>query len=906
MEERQKVLYEFNATEVRYPGDRCIHELFEEQAAKTPDAVAVVFEGREMSYSRLNRRANRLAHHLRGLGVKPDARVAICAERGFEMVIGLLAILKAGGAYVPLDPEYPAGRLRFMVEDSAPVALLTQSHLKAQFADLDRQVPVIDMEARAAAWSNQPESNPGRAGVGLNPEHLAYVIYTSGSTGRPKGVMNEHRAVCNRLFWGQSTFAFGPHDAVLQKTTFSFDVSVWEFFSPLIAGSRLVMARPGGQREPAYLCKTVQQNRITTLHFVPSMLQAFLDHDESGKCLSVVRTICSGEALPSALARRFMERLPWATLHNLYGPTEAAVEVTAVTCTPEIAERASIPIGRPIANTRMYILDEQDQPVPVGIAGQLHIGGVQVARGYLNRPELTAERFVSDPFASDPGERMYKTGDLAKWLPDGNIDFLGRIDHQVKIRGFRIELGEIEASLEQHAGVAQCVVSVLDDAPAGQRLVAYTVPKDPSRAPDMAELRDMLKQNLPDYMVPSAFVTVGRLPLTPNGKIDRNALASLKPSALHEPARQEEAVAPRTPLEAHLTQIWQRILSLPSVGIRDNFFDLGGHSLMAVQLVEEINRSLHLHFPFPEFAQNPTVEATAEIIQRQENINGEPKLLSLKPHRSSADLFFISPGLALCRMAQFLDAGPNLFATWVPLSPSVLEAATLNRTAALPSLEEMAAPHVALIQSQKPSGPCFLAGHSFNGLLAFEIAHQLHRAGRQVEMLLLLDTSLLSLRWWKTLQGFSWTEGLNLAKDKASRLFSTRKLTRRTSNFPVSDPDSAGISNPAGEQANTYGSVPWKTEQRIYRNARAKYRLRPVDCRAVLFRAEDSAASPAQTLKSAAGLGRLIARDLRIVDLPGNHQSIIQESNAPALARRFMECLPEVSDSQLEDLCSRR
>ena len=475
LEEKHQILDEWNATEVEYPREKCIHELFEAQVTKTPEVTAVAFEDATLSYAELNRRANRLAHYLRELGVKPDVRIAISMERSLEMVVGLLAILKAGGAYVPLDPGYPVERLRYMLEDSAPAALLMQGHLRERLTGISESLRVLDFSAAVPKWQDQPETNPGRGDVGLKPEHLAYVIYTSGSTGTPKGVMNEHCGVVNRLVWMQRAYELDAYDAVLQKTPFSFDVSVWEFFWPLFVGARLVMARPEGHKDPSYLVETIRRNNITTMHFVPSMLQVFLDYAEVAKCSGLRRVMCSGEALPASAVRCFQERLPNCALYNLYGPTEAAIDVTAWTCPTDI-ERNSIPIGRPIANTRIYILDGHGEPVPVGVAGEIHIGGVQVARGYLNRAGLTAERFLADPFTTEAGARMYRTGDLGKWLPDGTIEFLGRNDDQVKIRGFRVELGEIEAVLTALPGVAEAVMIAREDGPEGKRLIAYVVP----------------------------------------------------------------------------------------------------------------------------------------------------------------------------------------------------------------------------------------------------------------------------------------------------------------------------------------------------------------------------------------------------------------------------------------------
>nr|6OYF_A Chain A, Txo1 [Eleftheria terrae]6OZV_A Chain A, Txo1 [Eleftheria terrae]6P4U_A Chain A, Txo1 [Eleftheria terrae] len=430
--ERHRLLVEWNDTAREHPRTVCVHELFEQQVERSPDAVALVYEGQQLSYRELDRQANRLARQLKALGVGPDERVAVCTERCLEMVVALLAVLKAGGAYVPLDPGYPAERLEYMLADSAPKVLLRQS---GQTLEPGAGVAVLALDGEASQpWQAQPAQRLSRDDSGVQPHHLAYVIYTSGSTGRPKGVMVEHAGVVNRLLWMQRAYGLQPQEAVLQKTPFGFDVSVWEFFWPLAVGARLVMARPQGQQDPAYLVETIVGQDIGTLHFVPSMLQAFVDSEGVQRCRGVRRIVCSGEALPGALARRLRQQLPQVELHNLYGPTEATVDVTAWAC--DAAELPdNIPIGRPVDNTTMYVLDAHGQPVPTGVAGEIHIGGVQVARGYLGRPELTRERFVPDPYAGRPGARLYKTGDLGRWLLDGTLEYLGRNDHQVKIRG---------------------------------------------------------------------------------------------------------------------------------------------------------------------------------------------------------------------------------------------------------------------------------------------------------------------------------------------------------------------------------------------------------------------------------------------------------------------------------------
>jgi amino acid adenylation domain-containing protein len=614
--ERRQVLVEWNRTEADHPRDRCVHELFEEQAGRTPDAVALVYEGVRLTYAELNARANRLAHHLVALGVKPDTLVAIGVERSLEMVVGLLAILKAGGAYVPLDPSYPAERLEFMLEDSAPRALLTQASLRERWSNLPGTVAVLELDGEASAWEQRSSANLDPHELGLASGNLAYVIYTSGSTGKPKGAMNEHRAVVNRLLWMQDAYRLDGRDAVLQKTPFSFDVSVWEFFWPLLAGARLVMARPGGHQDPSYLADVIRREGISTLHFVPSMLQVFLEHGDPASCTTVSRLVCSGEALPAALAERVHEVLPGTNLYNLYGPTEAAVDVTAWTSRPGYTW-TSVPIGRPIANTQIYILDAHGQPVPIGVAGELYIGGAGVGRGYLNRSELTAERFIADPFvavaAGEPLARMYRTGDLGRWLPDGSIEFLGRNDFQVKVRGVRIELGEIEAALARHPGVEGAAVVAREEG-ATKRLVAYTVARDPESPPTAAELREHLREKLPEQMVPSAFVALPALPLAPNGKLDRRALPEPEP----QERGAEGLVAPRTPLEEILAGLYAHVLGAERVGVHDDFFELGGHSLSATRLVSRVRDALKVELPLRALFESPTVAGLAEAVAREQ------------------------------------------------------------------------------------------------------------------------------------------------------------------------------------------------------------------------------------------------------------------------------------------------
>ena len=600
-DEQAQLLVDWNATARPYP-DTTIHRLFEEEVRRSPDATALVFEGRAMSYGELNRRANQLANYLRGAGVGPEALVAVCIDRSFEMVIALLGIIKAGGAYVPVDSGYPVERQAYMIRDACAPFILTQAKFAGRMSNLDATVLALD-----ADW-NRISDQPGEnlAG-GAEPGHLAYVIYTSGSTGQPKGAMNTHRAVCNRLLWMQDEYSLTASDRVVQKTPFSFDVSVWEFFWPLMTGARLVLARPEGHKDPAYLVRLIREEDITTLHFVPSMLRVFLETEGARECASLKRVICSGEALSYQLQERFFELLD-AQLHNLYGPTEAAVDVTYWACQRSSA-RAVVPIGRPLANTRIYILDCNMQPVPVGVPGELHIGGVQVGRGYWRRPDLTDERFVPDPFRS--GGRLYRTGDMARWLPEGAVEYLGRLDHQVKIRGFRIEPGEIEALLVQDAGVKQAIVLAREDATGDQRLVAYIAARN-GDAPQAADLKALLSTRVPDYMVPSAFLYLDAFPLTPNGKVDRKALPAPE---YNPPAEGHLYQAAATEVESAIAAIWKDVLRVARVGIHDSFFDLGGHSLLAAGVLSRVRERYGIELPLRTVFEAPTVQVFAARIE---------------------------------------------------------------------------------------------------------------------------------------------------------------------------------------------------------------------------------------------------------------------------------------------------
>jgi len=600
--EHQQLIIDWNNTQTDYPKDKCIHELFEAQVEHHPNAIAVIFENQQLTYRELNQQANQLAHYLiHEKHIKPDTLVGICVERSLEMVIGILAILKAGGAYVPLDPEYPEARLQYMLDDANLTTVLTQTHLRKTTPVSDLQALCLDDEKLQQQLQTHSINNPDTKQLGLTSNHLAYVIYTSGSTGNPKGVMVEHHALVNRVDWMNREYGSSPSDRILQKTPFSFDVSVWEFVWPLSVGAGIVLAKPEGHKDPIYLSTLIRDQQITKLHFVPSMLGSMLTLGNFSQCTSLQQVFCSGEALALHHVKDFQTICPWAELHNLYGPTEAAIDVSYWNCSQSLLGLTSVPIGRPISNIQLFVLNQELNPVPEQVAGELHIGGVGLARGYLNRADLTSEKFIVNPFydKTNPAssKRLYKTGDLVRWLPDGNLEFLGRLDHQVKIRGFRIELGEIENALIAHADVKDVIVLVKESVMRGdKRLVAYVMTDAASlqnnsetgvaaRSGLIENLRQHLNQTLPDYMVPSAFVLLTQLPLSPNGKVDRKALPEPDVSG-----QQNIYVAPRTETEKILCEVWQEVLGVERVGITDNFFELGGHSLLVMQVISHLQQ----------------------------------------------------------------------------------------------------------------------------------------------------------------------------------------------------------------------------------------------------------------------------------------------------------------------------
>ncbi len=615
------LLVEWNDTKIHYPQVACLQDMFVAQVNHTPDVIALIDEQSRYNYWELNRYANQVAHILQQVGVGPNQLVGICIPRQAKMVVAILAILKAGGAYLPIDSEYPQDRIDYMIQDSQIKVLITLTEIAERLSSHSLNFICLDSETEAKNIATQSEENPSHTAT-LND--LAYMIYTSGSTGRPKGVMIPHQGIANHMAWMQTTFPLSIGDAVLQKTPFSFDASVWEFFAPLFSGACLIVARPGGHRDSQYMAEVIEKYHITTLQLVPSALRMLLEVVSKDSLQSLKRVYCGGEVLSPDLKEKFYRKVDDCVLVNLYGPTECTIDATYWQCERH-SHTALIPIGRPIANTEIYILDKSMNPVPVGVPGELHIGGLGLAKGYFNRDDLSKERFVPNPFSEEANQRLYKTGDLARYLHTGSIEYLGRMDHQVKLRGYRIELGEIEVMLTKHRAVNACVVMAREDTPGNQKLVAYVIPEADTE-PSHAELRQHLLATLPDYMVPNDYLILDAFPYTPSGKVDRLALPAPSGPLLDDAAY----VAPRTSVELSLANIWTEVLGAGRVGIEDNFFEFGGHSLLATQVISRIEEQLNVSLPVRTIFETPTISGLAEQVELALGTSGAIEQLPLE------------------------------------------------------------------------------------------------------------------------------------------------------------------------------------------------------------------------------------------------------------------------------------
>ena len=864
--ERKQILIEWNDTAA--PCSMIpVHELIAAQCARTPDATAITFENRSMTYGELFRHGQQLAAHLQSLGAQPGKLAGICIGRSPEMIVALLGILQSGAAYVPLDPEFPAARLEAMIEDAAPSIIITHRAVAGVLPKTDARIVYIEDELPTGAAFQPPQ---------VSPADLAYVLFTSGSTGRPKGVEIPHRALTNLLESMRSRPGLCDSDTLLAVTTLSFDIAGLEIFLPLICGAKIVLAGSETAMDPRRLATILAKDGVTVMQATPATWRGLLVAGWQGT--PGLKILCGGEAMPPDLAEQLLPRC--SSLWNVYGPTE-----TTIWSTVEKVESAAKPVtlGRPIANTRIYILNERQHPQPIGIYGELHIGGLGVANGYLGRPELTAQKFIADPFGA-PGERLYKTGDLVRYHTDGSIEFFGRIDQQVKVRGFRIELAEIESALGRHPAVRQCVVTVREDQPGDKRLVAYIVREGEA---DDAALRAFLKKKLPDYMVPSAFVFLDAFPMTPNGKVDRKALPALDRSL----SPQHEFVAPRTPLEQQLAAIWIRVLGMEKIGIHDDFFELGGHSLMAVSLFSEIEKKMGRNLPLATLFQAPTIGQLAEVIQQEGWSAPWSPLVVIQPRGTREPFFCIhgadGPVLFYSKLASLLGETQPVYG----LQAQGLDGGQIQHS----SMEAMAKLYIKEIRTVQPRGPYFLGGYSFGGLLALEIAQQFHAQGEKIALVAMFDANNYMVRPRR----YTLRERIALRSRAIARMSLAGKLAfifdRGIRKLSV-----IILVNKERLQKLAY-KILSKRKEVVAPNYRAlhvretndqamrDYRPRLYPGKLTLFRAENP--NEGYEFDSQLGWGGLATEGLEIHDVPGEHETIFKEPNVQILAAAMRECI---------------
>jgi amino acid adenylation domain-containing protein len=769
------------ATQKDIPLDRTVVQLFEEQVARSPDTIAAVCEGEQLSYREVNEQANQLAHLLREQGVGPETLVALLAQRGLPFLLWILAIFKAGGAYLPLDPHHPENRLQRVLEQSGCHLVLSSAEHAQKAGQVIQELPA-EVRPHCLTFEELPLARHSKENLAATtrPENLMYVIYTSGSTGAPKGAMVEQRGMLNHLYAKIEVLSLSAADTVAQTASQCFDISVWQFLAALLVGGRVQIYPDEISHDPLALLQHIEAQQVSILETVPSLLRAMLDIPQHLALPKLRWLIPTGEALPMELCQRWLQRYPHIPLLNAYGPTECSDDVTHYAIyEPPAAATRNIPIGKAIPNLQLYVLDQDLQPVPAGATGELYVGGIGVGRGYRNDPQRTAEAFVVDPFSQEADARLYKTGDLARYLPDGNLEFLGRVDFQVKLRGFRIELGEIEAALNQHPGVREVVVLAREEVPGEQRLVAYVVPQEGEQVRS-EELKSNLMRQVPSYMVPAAFVLLDQMPLTANGKLDRAAL----PLPEWKPEEQEEAyVAPTSLLQQQLVKLWEEILGVPQIGIRDDFFALGGDSLQAARLFARIEQEYGKQLPLSTLFAGATIEQLAEALQnnaQNETASTRTLLVAVQTGGSRRPFFFLHgqwEGGALYSLELARALGPE--------QPFYhLEPYRFDGLAIPPSLEEMAAAHLETLRAVQPEGPYLLGGWCNGGLIAYEMARQLHMQGQIVDLLVLMDSDAPAPRFkWDRRIVAGLCKLLRIGQEKEVDLFLLYRYLRLSSYY---------------------------------------------------------------------------------------------------------------------------
>ncbi|HEX5425713.1 MAG TPA: amino acid adenylation domain-containing protein [Candidatus Acidoferrales bacterium] len=865
--------------------DACIHQLIEAQATKLPGKIAIDFEGRTITYHELNRQANQLAHWLQNHGVGKEALVAICVERSIEMIVALVGVLKSGGAYVPLDPEFPPDRLRYMLEDSKPAVLLTQTSLAPLLEGLGSSIESFCVDRDAHLIAQQPTHNPRSS---VSPDGRAYVIYTSGSTGRPKGCELIHHGVVNFIKSMALVPGMDESDVVMAATTVSFDIAVLELLMPLAVGARIALASRATARTPQSAGKLLREKSVTIAQGAPTSWRLLVDSGWEGQ--ANLKILCGGEAFPRDLANELVSRVP--VVWNMYGPTETTIWSTIHRVT---AGTQSVPIGRPIHNTQIYILDSNLRPVPPGELGEIFIGGDGLARGYLNKPEITAERFIPNPTPGQPSPRIYRTGDLGRFLPNGDIQYEGRCDHQIKIHGVRVEPEEIEKPILEFAGVKQCLVVARVDATGDKRLVAYIVPSA-GETIQSAALRQHLTTKLPKYLVPAAVVCLPEFPVTFNGKVDRKALPDPEQQAVN--ASHGVAEGPHDDIEYRLVTIWEDVLRVKPVGLRDNFFDLGGHSLLAARLLGRIEQSMGKELPLAALLDAPTIEEQANIIRGHNGSNG--------PHagnrRPEIPLFYLGADPTFQPLSQRLRALHPFHSLGIQ--------ASLVRTLADRSLESIARHFVAAIRERRPHGPYMLGGWCAHGLLAFEAAQQLRAAGEDVALVMMLETANpAALR-----DGGAWVRWVRRAQLKTNLLHFEytyiRGLTRERARDYVSGRLRRKFSRMGRGLGRNQGASPDQLaidEQNlltIVYAAANRYVPKPYDDPITLVRSDKNLFGVPHD--PPLGWDASLCPKLELCQCEGNHYTMYIEPNVDRLAIKMAACLKSADERAREQTYSAR
>ena len=881
--EKKQLLIDWNATTFSLPNDTCVHLLFEEQVSKAPDAEAVIFEDVILTYAELNARANQLAHALIVLGVKSEEPVAVALERSPEVIIALLAILKAGCVYVPFDPDYPAARLTFMLQDSGARILITREVLLDRLPLKAEHTIYLDRDQEYI--TTHSESNPN---LPITFESLAYIIYTSGSTGSPKGVAVEHRSIALHCQTIPACFELTTQDRFLQFASISFDASLEQILPTLSFGAAIVLPTPGLLSDEM-LNECMLKQGVTVLELPPAFFQLW-SLSCKGTLFPLLRLIIlAGDVVvPKLLNIRENWLKPWPRILNVYGPTEATISTTLYDI-PEGPTGLYVPIGNPLPHRTVYVLDKEMHPTPIGVPGELHIGGLCLARGYLNRPELTAEKFIPDPFSSEPGARLYKSGDLVRYRSDGNLEFLGRLDHQVKIRGYRIELGEIEAVLRSHSTIGETVVIRREDEPGSEKLVAYVVAKKEVKV-KQDDLRAFMREALPAYMIPSAFVFLEKIPLTPNRKIDRNALPP--PDRIIE--KKITYVAPRDEIETQLVELWENVLGVHPIGIHDNFFDIGGHSLLSLRLLLQIQKKINSKITLSDFYQALTIDGLAKMLRKDDWSKNNFSMVCLQKGTSNTalpPLYFIhvlGTGLKFCKpIVKYLASDLPVYGLSIQLLDQ--QSHVENR------IEDWARFYNLQVKQIQPSGPYMFVGFSNGGLIAFEMAKQMRDSGEDVRLVAILDTMLPKTfnktgvvrkvkeqykKWQRQGTYYFIRQGVQrfyyVWREKITHWY-FRKILR---NYEVK-----GRSGEMTIDLKEY--VTWSENH----EASIRYNPEPYAGKVILFKSDQTLQEVDNIKDPQLGWGEVALGGVEIINCPGDHVSMLTDPHVETVANKLRQAI---------------